>query len=1388
MSQDEARQNDKASALPQFMQEEKTNIDLPDDNNSWLSNNLHKLMLGVSIVWFLLVLIYITQFFGWSNLFLMMPDEFGGFMAGITLPLVVFWIAMAYIDRGTSFKKEAKFLRAYMNQLVYPEDEAPQTAKAFADAIRSQVVELREVSKMAHEQTSQIKDAIKENVDDFAKLVSKLDGYSSHTIVELSEGVKFLMSNFENIVNQAQNSSSNLSTINKKFIDDSENIATSLADLFSHIMPALEEIKNSAVELKEIASGSVAEMNKSNQELKNFSQATEKNLNDTQTILNNQINSLGQVSEKAFENCNFVKERVAQEIASLEEIFKKQTDKLSSIMTDMAQEARERSDDLTKSAEHNIAMINNSVKSELSDIGAVFDEQIHKMNEALSQQNRDVNAMIKTIDERSELVSKKFASHGEAINQELDKLMLRSSNLEDSVAMRVANLNGVADKAIASIQNVESAINSNVTLLNDKVAVANDDITSYLDVLGEKTNEFVALGDKITDITDVINNRYKDLQKVMSTGLEQLHGADKDINASTENLLVQTAQSTESLSQIAAIMQKHTSSLADAASMVTTQSQISEASLQQQQKYITDTATQVENIKGELKRQIDELSAASADLETQAVKTSDTLKGNIDKMLKYCADAVDKGKLLNDNISDNANDFDTSVNKSITKVTQFENVLQKQLQNIDGLSKKIDVQVENINKKLGGCTQKLEDTSSLSAKVIGDAINDFDIKSANIQAVSKNAAEYIDNVAATIDNKVANLNITFRQQEADFYAYSNKMSDNTTKMVEVMKKQMSEISSDTDKIYAKMVMLEEDTSGKADAVTANLQKTVQKVAEISKVFDEQHRQNSKAIDETIGKLNQVNSAIADNMKGFNDRIKEIDNDMSQSVDKMHSSSSKLKTLQQDLVKETSHAWQKLNEQTKYMENVGNKLQMQNNSIAELFENQKNNIAEVVNAVVTQTRLGEASMAQQYKYLTDATVEVAAKMQGINNDFKNHTGEIFDAVNKMSYEFDVLGDRLLKACDTVNKSSKDSIKGLDQVSLRLNQCGEDLDDAISHSIKNIGSVFGEYEKYLSGFNTITAETSTGVVEINNLISAQSDNMVKISDDTKKLVDCFNTVLNDTSLQLAARANDAYDKVKDLGIKLKQLGNEMDDAAKLTSTHLEKSGDKLRAAVGEIAANAERVSNNILSSGEVFVKQSQALSALADTTASKVNQSLNDLVSAGKAFEEQGNKLVQQSSQLNNDISAQVKDLNDSAERAASVAKNLSATYKDVKVDTFIKDSTKIISTLSNISVDINRLLNPKGEDDLWKRYYNGDNQIFIRTLAKNISNQQMSAVRKEFERNEDLRRLVISYMNEFEGLVEKSKNHEHAGLLMAVIFDSDIGRLYYVLSKALNKLN
>ncbi|MBE6468134.1 MAG: hypothetical protein E7004_06065 [Alphaproteobacteria bacterium] len=1370
-----------SSSLPEFMSKNKNQNRVEiDEKPSWLNNNLHKLMIGISILWFAIVLIYITQFFGWSNLFLMMPDEFGGFLAGVTLPLAIIWVVMAYIDRGSSFKQEAKFLRAYMNQLVYPEDNAPQTAKAMADAIRSQVVELQEVSKLAHEQTSQIKDAIKNNVDDFAKLVGKLDNYSTKTIVELSDGVKFLMANFDNILNKAQSSSQNLSQINREFVEGGEGIERNLQNLFEKIMPKVREINEMSEALRQISKNATSDVQKAAENMNIVVNKSNQTFSEYIDAMESQSDVLKRTADLAMSNCNLVKTSISKEIADMENVINDQSQRLTLIVDESGRELGEKIEKAVQNAENNIIYIDKNV-----------DGQIQKISEALTKHNKDISNFIKVLDDNADDINNKFLTHSDNIAQEIDKLMVRSANLEDSINMQVANIQGASLKTISSMQNVETALNDNISILEEKVAIANNDINQYINTLTEKSASFNSVAsvnaDNIINLTENLDKKYEILQKTMADGINQLQQAEKSVANTTENLLVQTSQSTESLNQVGALMQKHTSGLTEATSVVVMQSQISEASMSQQQKHITDTAARVENIKNELKRQIDELSEASTTLEQDAVNVLDVLKTNISKMLTQCNETITKSKIINDNLAEQANSFDASANQTLNKVTQFENVLMKQSQNIELLANNIYEKTEVIEKSLDKRTQKLDEVATSTDEILSKSINDFNIKGENINEISKAAANYINTAVSGLDEKVSTLNILFKQQENSFYEYCNKVSENTDRMAEILRKQLSGVEEGADKLFAKLVVLEEDTERKTESVIANSQKSVQELADIEKLLVEKHQNAEKTIDDTVSKLNGISDVVIQHVKGFDNDVTNIKNNISETIKEMSEGEEKLKQIHKELVEDADNTWKNLQDHLRYTENVGIKLLSQNDKIANMLDLQKNNISEVVNNLITQVRLGEASMAQQYKYLTDATVEVATKMQEINSSFKGNTGEIFDVTTKLSYEFDVLGDRLLKACDAINKASKDSMKSIDQTSLRLTQYGEDLDTTIFHSIENINGVFKEYEKYIAGFNTVTSETSTGVFEINNLISAQSDKMVQISQDTKLLVDCFNTVLNDTSNKLAERANDAYDKVKSLGQDLKKLGLEMEDVTKLSATHMEKSSDKLRATISEVAANAERISNNILSSGDVFVKQSQALTAVAEDATSKVNSSIDGLVKAGKNFEMQGQNIVQEAIRFNDTINSQTKVLNDNATKADKAMKELIGSYRDVRVDTFLKDASKIINILENISVDVNRLLHPKDEDDLWKKFYNGDTQVFIRSIVKNMNSAQVALLKREFEKNVELRKLVTNYLKEFETLVEKSKSHEHSAALMAIISDADLGKLYYILAKAMDKV-
>ena len=457
-------------------------------------------------------------------------------------------------------------------------------------------------------------------------------------------------------------------------------------------------------------------------------------------------------------------------------------------------------------------------------------------------------------------------------------------------------------------------------------------------------------------------------------------------------------------------------------------------------------------------------------------------------------------------------------------------------------------------------------------------------------------------------------------------------------------------------------------------------------------------------------------------------------------------------------------------------------------IQESFNHQQDSLTDVVNVVSTQTRLGEAALAQQYKYLSDAADNVAQKMNEINARFKEGTDKVFENAEKIAYEVDVLGDRLIKTGEDIAKSSKQSIKNIEQANMALDQTAEDFSLVISKSQDKIGSVMQDYEKYIAGFNTITAEASTGVMEISGLINQQSDKMIKISEDTKQLVDAFNVVLNDTSMQLSKRANNAYDKVKGLGENLKTLSLQLEEATSMSAKHFENSGDKLRATIGEISANAERISNEIRSSGEVFLKQSGVLIAATEDTLHKVGEVMTSLDKNANEFNRRGTEALQNTATFSELYNKQMKILNDTSIKAEKEIKELEKRYQGMKTDTFLKDASAILEKMESISVDINRIFNPTAEEEIWKKYYNGDTSAFIRYLAKAMTKNQVLAIRKEFEENLDFRTLVTKYLKDFETLITKARANERSGILLSVISGADVGKLYYILAKSLDKLN
>lgn len=1328
---DKTDQQKKNVALPGFMSE-NSKIDYNEEPQAvtWLANNLTRLMIGISVLWFIIVLIYITQFFGWSNLFLMMPDEFGGFLAGVTLPLAIIWVVMAYIDRGASFKNEAKFLRAYMNQLVYPEEGGAQTAKAMADAIRSQVGELQAVTKHAMQQTEIIKKELSERVNDFSKLVSTLDNYSSHTIVELTDGVKTLVENFDYVTARAQASSETFKGYIGDFSSSAQLIEQNCQRLFEKITPNVLELKQSSQMFQSLMEGNAAKISKANQTLADFGDLTVKSVENVAQLLDAQTAKLQETAKGAVDVCDVITQKI--------------------------------------------------------------DGSVNKIENVLGSQTSTVEEYLDKIDNVADSLSERFSSQSKFLSSEVEKVASRANIIAETVGMQVQSLENIADKISENIKSVENNVlngKNNVAAMSENIIHNLEEIVAKSEVSTERLS---ALSEQnqanANSIKADINSQNENLQKVSDGIMLNFKLLMQEFKNNINALQEQTDVARVKLDDVSGIVKKNIDNLNEASSLVVAQSKVGENAIAQQQNSIEEMVKKIEAIKAELKYQIDELMRTSSFLGHEAGNTVETLKKQLSETYDVCNNIVSKTQLANSSLNDQAAQFNEKADMALGKVARMESILNNQSQEMEKLVKSVAERSVTVAETMERHAANVNIATANSETTLQKLNNSFAVQNENIGKIAEATVKYVADVVQAMDEKAENISLLFKQQENEFFNICDRLTENTDNMGNTLKKQVSVIEQSADKVFSRMTLLEEDVNKRVDAVVANTVKSIDKLAEVNQSITVQNNDVSKFIQEITDKMALISATFRDNFQIFNDTVKDLTLSSDGFTASIMGNCDKINQANQNLVQESKNTITMLDSHAQNIDSFLSKTITQSDLIKDSFERQGETLADIANTVAAQTRLGEASLAQQYKYLSDASTEVAERINEINKNMKDGTDNILENSAKIAYEFNVLGDRLLKVNEDINKSSKDSIKNVEQMNMALSQLVDDFGANVNKSSAKIATAMNDYEKYIANFNTVTAEASSGVFEINNLISSQSDKMIKISEDTKQLVECFNTVLNDTSVQLSNRANFAYEKVKGLGENLKTLSLQMDEASKMTTTNFENTGNKLRATITEIASNAERISNEIRSSGEVFLKQSGVLVAAGDDTLKKVTDVMNVLNNSSSDFSASGDELIKKSVAFSDIIEKQLKVLTETAQKAEKNLTDMEKRYENAQIDTFLKDAAYIIEKLETSSVDINRIFNPNAEEEIWKKYYNGDTSAFVRYLAKNMTKQQILEIRKLYEKNMDFRNMVTKYLSDFETLVARARMNEHAGVLLSVISGADIGKVYYILAKALDKLN
>lgn len=247
------------------------------------------------------------------------------------------------------------------------------------------------------------------------------------------------------------------------------------------------------------------------------------------------------------------------------------------------------------------------------------------------------------------------------------------------------------------------------------------------------------------------------------------------------------------------------------------------------------------------------------------------------------------------------------------------------------------------------------------------------------------------------------------------------------------------------------------------------------------------------------------------------------------------------------------------------------------------------------------------------------------------------------------------------------------------------------------------------------------------------------------------------------------------------------------AQMVSGLLQEQAKHIESSIGEYENSAKHQNARLFGNLEKVLSVFRAQGDLLDQ---EVEKTANRLHVAEGLFSEKTKGLFQMADESIFKLSEAAALFDKKTERLQSVLTRTKEEFsaagqflpaeEAVSQTDFLAGAQVILNRLQAFSVDMAHIWTPKQEESLWKQYYAGDKAVFMRHIAKSVSETQAKKMRELFRKNKDFKTTVTRYMAEFEGLTQAAKKQNDNNLLMGILLGSDVGRLYMVLADVLKR--
>lgn len=120
------------------------------------------------------------------------------------------------------------------------------------------------------------------------------------------------------------------------------------------------------------------------------------------------------------------------------------------------------------------------------------------------------------------------------------------------------------------------------------------------------------------------------------------------------------------------------------------------------------------------------------------------------------------------------------------------------------------------------------------------------------------------------------------------------------------------------------------------------------------------------------------------------------------------------------------------------------------------------------------------------------------------------------------------------------------------------------------------------------------------------------------------------------------------------------------------------------------------------------------------------------------------------------------------------------------DQFARRVSLLLESMNSASIDVGKILSDEMDDKSWQAYLKGDRSIYTRRAARLAASSEMKPIAAHYDSDPEFRQSVDRYVGDFGAMLRRISAEADGGPLAVTLMSSDMGKLYAVLSAALDK--